>query len=107
MAAHPELVKGLVLLGAFPNGDLSGWDGVVTSIYGTNDSLATPEQVLAAADVLPASTTFVPIEGGNHAQFGAYGAQGGDQAATISAADQLAQAAQATLNVLNQVNAGN
>ena len=107
VAAHPELAKGLVLLGAFPNGDLSGWDGVVASIYGTNDGLAKPEQVLAAANVLPASTAFVPIEGGNHAQFGAYGAQGGDNTATISAADQLAQTVQATLNVLNQVNAAN
>ena len=107
VAANPDAVSGLVLLGAYPNADLSGWDGVVSSVYGTADGLATPAQVQAAASVLPAGTTFVAIEGGNHAQFGDYGAQGGDNPATISAAEQLAQAAQATLNVLNQVNAGN
>lgn len=107
VAAHPNEVSGLVLLAAYPNADLSGWDGVVSSVYGTADGLATPAQVQAAASVLPAGTTFVAIEGGNHAQFGDYGAQGGDNPATISAAEQLAQAAQATLNVLNQVNAGN
>lgn len=107
VAAHPDEISGLVLLGAYPNADLSGWDGVVSSIYGTADGLATPAQVQAAASVLPADTIFVAIEGGNHAQFGDYGTQGGDNPATISPAEQLAQAAQATLNVLNQVNAGN
>jgi len=106
VAAHPDAISGLVLLGAYPNADLSSWDGVVTSVYGTLDGLATPAQVQAAANILPPSTTFVPIEGGNHAQFGDYGAQGGDNPATISAADQLTQAVQATLAVLNQVNAG-
>lgn len=107
VAAHPDLISGLVLLGAYPNADLSGWNGIVTSVYGTDDGIATPAQVQAAANILPAGTTFVPIEGGNHAQFGDYGAQGGDNAATVSAADQLAQAVQATLGVLNQVNSGN
>ncbi|MBL8148080.1 MAG: alpha/beta hydrolase [Anaerolineae bacterium] len=107
VAAHPDQISGLVLFGAYPNADLSGWNGIATSVYGTNDGIATSAQVQAAANILPAGTTFVPIEGGNHAQFGDYGAQGGDNPATISAAEQLAQAAQATLNVLNQVNAGN
>ena len=105
-AANPDLIDGLVLLAAYPNGDLSGWDGVVASIYGTNDGVASTEDVLAAASLLPPDTVFVPIEGGNHAQFGFYGAQQGDNPATISAAEQHAQAVQATLGVLDQVNAG-
>ena len=105
-AANPDLIDGLVLLAAYPNGDLSGWDGVVASIYGTNDGVASTEDVLAAASLLPPDTVFVPIEGGNHAQFGFYGAQQGDNPATISAAEQHAQAVQATLSVLDQVNAG-
>lgn len=37
----------------------------------------------------------VEIAGGNHAQFGNYGAQKGDPPATISAAEQQAQAVSA------------
>lgn len=107
VAAHPDLIHGLVLLGAYPNADLSGWGGLATSIYGTNDGIATPAQVQAAANILPAGTPFVPIEGGNHAQFGDYGAQRGDGAATISAEGQLAQAVEATLMLLDRVNTGN
>lgn len=107
VAANPDAIQGLVLLAAYPNGDLSGWNGQTVSIYGTADGVASAEDVLAAQSLLPADTTFTAIEGGNHAQFGNYGAQRGDNAATISAAEQQAQAVQATLGVLDQVNAGN
>lgn len=106
IASHPDAAQGLVLLAAYPNGDLSGWDGQAVSIYGTLDGLASPEDVMGAQSQLPANTQFVAIEGGNHAQFGSYGAQRGDNAATVPAAEQLTQAVQATLGLLDQVNAG-
>lgn len=40
------------------------------------------------AALLPASTQWVKIEGGNHVQFGHYRHQLGDDAATISRAEQ-------------------
>ena len=43
------------------------------------------------------------IQGGNHAQFGNYGVQPGDGTATISAADQQAQAADLTVRLLRAV----
>ena len=36
------------------------------------------QEVLGAAPLLPPGTRFIPIEGGNHAQFGWYGDQNGD-----------------------------
>jgi hypothetical protein len=44
-----------------------------------------------------------PIEGGNHAQFGSYGAQMGDRAATIAAAEQWRLVVQTTADFLAQV----
>jgi hypothetical protein len=106
-AANPDVIRGLVLLASYPNGDLSGWDGQAVSIYGTMDGVASNEDVLAAAPLLPPDTEFVAIEGGNHAQFGDYGAQSGDNAATISPVEQMQQAVAATVSLLDRVNAGN
>jgi dienelactone hydrolase len=99
---HPDAVEGLVLWAAYPasTDDLSGYDLVVTSIYGTLDGLATGDKIDASRPLLPAGTRWVPIEGGNHAQFGDYGAQSGDNPATITAEEQHAQAAGATATLL-------
>jgi hypothetical protein len=55
----------------------------------------------ASRALLPADTTWVVIEGGNHAQFGDYGSQPGDNPATISAADQQTQVVMATVVFLD------
>jgi hypothetical protein len=47
---------------------------------------------------------WVPIEGGNHAQFGYYGPQPGDSPATISREEQQAQAVDATVALLERMN---
>ena len=46
---------------------------------------------------------FVPIEGGDHAQFGWYGPQSGDNPATISREEQQAQIVQATVDFLGSL----
>ena len=48
----------------------------------------------------PASTQYVVIDGGNHAQFGDYGPQPGDNEATISRADQQSQVVAAVVQFL-------
>jgi dienelactone hydrolase len=105
---NPDAVDGLALWAAFPAGsnDLSEQDLQVASIYGTLDGLATPEEVRAAQPQLPAGTTWAPIEGGNHAQFGWYGPQQGDNEATISRVEQQTQAIAATAAMLAQVTPG-
>jgi hypothetical protein len=45
----------------------------------------------------------VPIEGGNHAQFGYYGPQPGDAPATISREEQQIQAVDATVALLERI----
>ena len=86
-------IDGLVLWASYPSesNDLSDREITVSSIYGTLDGLATPEKVSAAEPLLPSDTVWVPIEGGNHAQFGWYGPQEGDNPATISREEQQMQ----------------
>lgn len=99
---HLDRVDGLVLIASYPEAskDLSGAALATASIYGTLDGLATVETVESSRPLLPSDTLFVAIEGGNHAQFGWYGAQAGDNPATISAEDQHAQTVAATLRIL-------
>jgi len=50
--------------------------------------------------LLPADTQYVVIDGGNHAQFGSYGFQPGDNEATISPEEQWTQISTATVEFL-------
>ena len=97
---------GLALWASYPasSDDLSGRsDLAATSIYGTADGVAAMEDVLGGEPLLPAATVWVPIEGGNHAQFGWYGPQSDADVATISREEQQAQIIAATLALLQQV----
>jgi pimeloyl-ACP methyl ester carboxylesterase len=99
---HPTEVQGLVLWAAYPDSsnDLSHRDLAVTSIYATRDGLATTAKIDASRPLLPPSSHWVVIEGGNHAQFGWYGPQSGDNPAIISQEQQQRQVVQATLELL-------
>lgn len=90
-ASDPARVRALALLASYPAGstDLADSELSVASIYGTLDGVLSEEAFKAAAPQLPADTEYVPIEGGNHAQFGSYGDQPGDNEASIDAIDQL------------------
>lgn len=103
--SHSDEVDGLALWAAYPasNDDLSSSGLEVVSIYGTQDGLATGEKIDASRPLLPPGTTWVPITGGNHAQFGWYGEQGGDNAAEISRTDQQAQIVAATIALLESL----
>jgi pimeloyl-ACP methyl ester carboxylesterase len=99
---HPGAVDGLVLWASYPaTSNNLGQAGVrVLSISGTLDGLSTPEKIAASRSLLPANTVWVPIRGGDHAQFGWYGLQSGDNPATISREEQQQQIVQATLSFL-------
>ena len=99
---HPGAVQGLVLWAAYPasSDDLSNSEVHVVSISGSQDGLATGGKIEASRQLLPADTTWVQITGGNHAQFGWYGDQAGDNPASISRSDQQAQVVTATLEML-------
>ncbi len=90
------------LWAAYPAGNngLAGRQLAIVSIYGAADGLATGAKIDASRPLLPADTPFVPIAGGNHAQMGWYGPQGGDGAASISREAQQAQVVEATVALL-------
>lgn len=102
-ARNPGAVDGLVLWASYPAGGDDVADLTVTSIYGTRDGVATQEEIEASGALLPSDTEWVAIEGGNHAQFGWYGPQGGDNVATVSMEEQQAQIVAATLALLGQL----
>ena len=103
---HPQQIAGLVLLASYPadSDSLAGSSLAVVSIYGTLDGLATPEKIDHSRALLPASTRWVSVQGGNHAQFGWYGPQNGDQMAQMPREEQQAQTLQAVLDLLKQIN---
>lgn len=97
---------GLLLMGAYPaeSVDLSDWSGKVLSLSAEFDQLATADEIEASKARLPQAivtnsvsqfpdslerkTVFHEIKGGNHAQFGSYGAQSKDGKATITQEEQ-------------------
>lgn len=117
---EPELFEGLVLMGSFPSEAfaIQDWNRQVLSLYGEHDALATIEDIEANKVFLPTAmdiddlndfedlqvnssvTIYYMIEGGNHAQFGAYGPQEGDGTATISTAEQHNEVSTAITNFI-------
>ncbi len=86
--------------------DLSGNTKIdVTSISGALDGLATPAKVDATKIYAPSSTVYVRIAGMNHAQFGDYGAQSGDNPATLGAAQATRRVVAVTLEALGKLGA--
>jgi predicted esterase len=102
---HPGVADGLVLWASYPaaSNDLSRSGARVLSISGTLDGLSTPGKIAASRALLPADTAWVPIEGGNHAQFGWYGLQSGDHPAGISREEQQARIVQASVDFLSRL----
>lgn len=99
----PQAMTGLILIGSTHPRDFSLADTrlAVTKIYGTADGVASADDVLANATLLPASTRWVAIEGGNHHQFGYYGFQPGDHFASITRDEQQAATLAAVLSALD------
>lgn len=102
---NPSEVKGLVLWAAYPASgtDLSEDNLLVTTIHGSNDGLVSDSQIEDSLNLLPDTTLRIEIAGGNHAQFGWYGDQGGDNPATITREQQQSQIFDATLQLLESV----
>ena len=99
---NPE-IDGLIFWASYPADDsFKNSDIKVVSIYGTND-MAGVQKFEDIKALLPQDTQFVVIDGGNHAQFGDYGPQPGDNTATISRAEQQKQAVEASANFLQQL----
>lgn len=101
VAGSPGAVDGMALLASYPasNDDLTLSEVQVSSIFATLDGLTSAEDIEASKLLLPDNAAYVSIEGGNHAQFGWYGEQRGDNPATISREDQQTQVLEAILTL--------
>ena len=81
---------GIVLLAAYPTEPITV---PAILIYGTNDGIVEPEEYgrIGEDGLWPEDFTEVRLEGGNHAQFGDYGEQNGDNKAELLSDEQLDQ----------------
>jgi hypothetical protein len=100
MEKNQGKIDALIYLAAYPADDrLKSSNRPILSVFGELDGLATPTEIKEREELLPDpyfmidsldfpqtlenSTMYYEIKGGNHAQFGSYGTQNGDGAATI------------------------
>jgi hypothetical protein len=102
---HRDKISGIILWAAYPDDqdDLSASSIPVLVIYASNDGLATPQKIMEMKRLLPKDTQYVEIEGGNHAQFGWYGDQDGDNPATITRYAQQNIIVNASVNFLENI----
>lgn len=102
-ASHLD-IKGIVLLASTPANNLLRVNHMPTiSVYGTNDGLISLSGYEESRALLPDNTTFVAIDGGNHAQFGSYGFQDGDNEGGISPEEQWMQTVTAIVEFIQSV----
>ena len=89
-ADHGDEVEGVILLGAYNEKALDDSTAEIV-IYGTQDGIATMEEIEKGRKAAPPRYAEYAIEGGNHAGFGNYGKQKGDGTAVISGQEQQAE----------------
>lgn len=106
VANNPGIFSNLIILGSYPgkSTDLSAYEGLFLSIYGSKDAFTTLEDIEESrsrvnnpkdyptdTDQLSSSNVsyFYEILGGNHSYFASYGLQSGDNEADITADIQL------------------
>ncbi|WP_181249628.1 alpha/beta hydrolase [Listeria seeligeri] len=99
---NEDEIQGVFFLASYPDekGTLKNASFPAISITATNDKVLNKDSYNESKKYLPKDTTFVSIEGGNHAQFGSYGTQHGDGKATISGTEQTEQVANAMISWL-------
>lgn len=101
-ASNNDNIKGLVLYASYPSGDeLIDSNLKVISIYGSDDGVADLDKIKNAS--FPENSSIFEIKDGNHAQFGDYGFQKGDNEATISSEEQIKETVKITVNMLEKL----
>jgi len=88
--SHAKKLKGVFFLASYPEkkGDLHEIKVPILSLTASNDGVLNRTNYKKAKKFLPNDAVYEQISGGNHAGFGSYGKQSGDNTATISNAKQ-------------------
>ncbi|MEO3946284.1 alpha/beta fold hydrolase [Gorillibacterium sp. CAU 1737] len=96
-AKHLDSISGVYFMASYADdgGSLSGMNLSALQMTATKDAILQQDKWEAAKTNLPADTTYVSIEGGNHGQFGTYGKQKGDNDPSITAEQQREEVIQA------------
>ena len=103
-ASKESKVDGVVLLASYPsNEELKNLGKKVLSIWGSKDGVLNFTNLIESKDKLPKDTTYVEIEGANHAQFGDYGKQKGDHDALISEQKQVDITSNSIIKLLESI----
>ena len=102
---HRNDIRGVILWAAYPgvNTSLRNGGQMVQVVYGTGDCISTPDEILATRARLPEEVDLIPIEGGNHLQFGWYEGQIGSCIPSINLEDQQAIAVEAAVDFLDDL----
>lgn len=98
-------LKGVFFLASYPDkkGSLTNFEGQVLSLTGTKDGVLNWDAYNDASQYLPQQTVKKEITGGNHAGFGSYGQQKGDNEATINNDEQQEEVASAMIDWLKTI----
>lgn len=104
-AEHADQLEGVFFLASYPDdkGSLKDTTLSVLSILGTEDGVIDRANYSKGRSYLPSNTVYYSIAGGNHAQFGSYGAQKGDGTPAISEEQQQIRTARAMLDWLGNL----
>ena len=98
---HSEELDGVILLAAYPTSQLP--DPLIEIlIYGSEDEVLNMDKVQEGEAFAPETYIRHIVTGGNHAQFGDYGAQKGDGSAVIPAEEQWDETVQVILDEIEK-----
>ena len=99
---HPENIDGMAIWSSYPadSNDISTFDIPVVLMYGSREVGVTDERVGVRKHLLPADTSYIVIEGGDHHQFGSYALTNEEDLATVSREVQHEQILAAMLDLL-------
>ena len=103
---HPEQIDAVVFWDSYPPNSASLADDAlpVLSIFGTTNGIPNTDSFEDKQNLLPDDTSYIPIEGASHAQFGDYGPQKGDVSPSISLSAQHDQIFEIMLDFINSIN---
>ena len=92
-ADHGDQLSGVILFAAYPTKQLPNTMTEIV-LVGSEDQVVNRTKLEQGRNYAPDRYIERIIEGGNHAQFGSYGAQRGDGTAAISSEQQIMEAVQ-------------